>query len=390
MAQLYTTSNGRAVTTNSYSSAADFAFCKRFFKLKRIDGYRPKGDRAALEFGKCIESAIQYFYESNRKPGSGVDELKRLWLKWENVPLIFTAKEGCWRDLYTTGAEMMQLFEVLAPSLPIHNPVFQAAYRKEIFPGTTLAGIEDVGYADIISKTPKGQLLIDVKTAANAYDLAAEFIALDPQLGRYSWHSGIRDVAFMTFVKARPENFDSGETVTLLEDSGNWKAGATGKVFPLPPPKRAKDEPEPEPIDPHLRSIPLVSEADYDRFKEEAKGIRGKALDEKKTEFFAAVGIILLRSQVTKTRIEFMQGRIPDHVVETIDRNVKYQTAEIERCARLNDWPMEPSVRGMDKKCLRCEMRGHCTGRQDLVEKLLVQITPAPEERDWLDELTDE
>lgn len=393
MATLYTTKQGRAVTTHSYSSGQDFSFCKQFFKLKRIDGYRQKGERCALEFGKCVESAIQHFYESNQKPGSGVDEVKRRWLKWQDVPLIYTAKEGCWRDMYTVGSEMLQLFEVLAPSLPIHSPVFQAAYRKELFPGTTLAGIEDVGYADIISKTAKGPLLIDVKTAASAYDLAAEFVALDPQLGRYSWHSGIRDVAFLTFVKARPESFESGDTVTLLQPSGNWTTGATGVVFPLPPPKKPKvkkgeeeiPEPEPDPNAPRL--ITLVSENDYARFKLENKEVRGKALEEAKLAFFAQVGVTLQREQVTKTRIEFLPGRIPETTIQSIDRTVKYQVAEIERCARTDDWPLEPAVRGMDKKCLRCEMRGKCLGKPELVEKLLVQIAPAPE-LDWLDELS--
>lgn len=390
MAFLYKTEQGREVTTWSYSSGQDAAFCKRYFKHKRISGFKPKGNRAALDFGKCVEAAIQYYYEANRKPGSGVDEWKRLWLKFRRVELIFTAKEGSWADLYTVGSEMLQLFEVLAPTLPIHKPVFQAAYRKELFPGTHLAGIEDVGYADIVSQTPKGLLLIDVKTAAAAYDLDAEFVALDPQLGRYSWHSGIRDVAFLTLVKARPDSFESGDSVRILVSTGNWTAGATGLVFPLPAPKPKKGEEvtEPDPNAPRL--ITLVSEEDYARFKSDNKEIRGKALEEAKLSFFAANGVTLLREHVTKTRIEFLPGRISEETVASIKRRVEREVVEIERCGREDDFPMEPQVRGMDKKCLRCDYRGICLNKPALVEKMLVQIETNPVELDWLDTLEGE
>lgn len=386
MAYLYKTVQGREVTTWSYSSGQDASFCKRFFKLRRINGYKPRGTRAAFEFGKCVEDAIRFFYEANQKPGSGTDEFKRLWLKWSEIELIFTAKEGCWKDLYTVGSEMLQLFEILAPTLPIHKPVFQAAYRKELFPGTHLSGIEDVGYADIVSQTPKGLLLIDVKTAAAAYDLAAEFVALDPQLGRYSWHSGIRDVAFLTLVKARPESFESGDLVTLLAPSGNWTAGSSGLVFPLPAPKVKKgEEVVADPNAPRL--ITLVSEADYAKFKLDNKEVRGKALEEAKLTFFADRGVLLLRGYVTKTRIEFLPGRISDETVASVKKRVEREVVEIERCGREDDFPLEPAVRGMDKKCCRCEMRGLCLGKPELADKMLVQIETNPTERDWLDEL---
>lgn len=393
MAFLYKTKTGREVTTWSYSSGVDASFCKRFFKLRRIEGYKPRGTRAAFEFGKCVEDAIRFHYESNQKLGSGPDEFKRLWLKWEKIELIFTAKENCWKDLYTVGSEMLQLFEILAPTLPIHKPVFQAAYRKELFPGTHLSGIEDVGYADIVSQTSKGLLLIDVKTAAAAYDLAAEFVALDPQLGRYSWHSGIRDVAFLTLVKARPESFESGDLVTILADfqsaSSKWTAGSSGLVFPLPPLKVKKGE---EVVsDPNApRYINIVSEGDYAKFKADNKEVRGKLLEEAKISFVAGVGITLPRERVTKTRIEFLPGRISDETVASIKKRVEREVVEIERCGREDDFPLEPAVRGMDKKCCRCEMRGLCLGKPELADKMLVQIETNPTERDWLDELDPE
>lgn len=407
MAVLYTNSQGRQVTTHSYSAGADFKDCRRKYYLKRVMGWRLRGKKASLEFGKCIESAIQFYYESNHKPGSGVDEFKRLFLHWQNIELQFTAKEKSWSDLYRMGSEMLRLFEVLAPTLPIHKPSFQACYRKELFAGTRLSGLEDVGYVDIISQTPKGLLLIDVKTSAIAYDLAAEFVAMDPQLGRYSWHSGIRDVAFMTFVKARPESFDTGDTASLLVAAGNWTAGASGSVFPLPVPKKPKKSKQIEVIEETVRDmedaglitaeqaedvsgpriITLVSEADYARFKVEAKDIRGKALDERKLAFFAEHGVSVPREDVTKQRIQFLQGHVTEEMVRTVESNVRREAAEIEQCGRLNDFPMEPSVRFPNNKCTWCEQRGHCLGKPELVEQMLVQIHPNPTERDWLDEL---
>lgn len=393
MAVLYTNSQGRQVTTHSYSAGADFKDCRRKYYLRRVMGWRLRGRKASLEFGKSIESAIQFFYESNHKPGSGVDEFKRLWIHWQNIELQFTAKEKSWSDLYLMGSEMIRLFEVLAPTLPIHKPSFQACYRKELFAGTHLAGLEDVGYVDIISQTPKGLLLIDVKTSAVAYDLAAEFVAMDPQLGRYSWHSGIRDVAFMTFVKARPESFDTGDTASLLVAVGNWEAGSSGSVFPLPAPKKPKAKKgeeeetptEPEPAGPRI--ITLVSEEAYARFKIEAKDIRGKALDERKLLFFAEHGVSVPREDVTKQRIQFLQGHVTEEMVQTVESNVRREVAEIERCGRMNDFPMEPSVRFPAQKCTWCEQRGHCLGKPELVDQMLVQIHTNPTERDWLDEL---
>jgi hypothetical protein len=387
VAHLYENYQGRAITTHSYSSGVDFKTCRRKYYLKRVKGWRERGQKASLEFGKCIEAGVQFFYESNLKPESGVDEFKRRWLKFQEIELLFTDKEGSWVDLYTMGAEMLRLFEVLSPTLPIHKPVFQACYRQEVFPGTTLAGIDLVAYIDIISTLADGKrILIDVKTAANAYNLAAEFVALDPQLATYAWQSGIRDVAFMTFVKARPESFKDGDTATLLADVGDWKASASGIVFPLPAPKRAKDEPEPEPVPPEQRIISLVSEFDYDRFKEEAKGLRGKALDEKKFEFFGEFGITVVRGQATKQKVQFIQGTISEESVYEAAQRVGREVGEIERCGREGDFPREPSVRFPDTKCTWCVMRGHCTNNPSLVDKLLVQIAPAPE-HDWLDDL---
>lgn len=389
MAHLYTNNQNRTVTTHSYSAGADFKTCRFKYKMRRVKGFKERGQKASLEFGKCLEEAVQFHYESNLRPGAAVDEFKRRWLKWEKIELAFTEKEGSWADLYKMGSEMLRLFEAVSPTLPIHKPVFQACYKQEVFPGSDLAGIDLVAYIDIISTLPDGKrLLIDVKTAANAYNLSPEFVALDPQLSTYAWQSGIREVAFLVFVKARPESFDSGDYVSLLQDAGDtWKAGASGRVFPLPAPKRAKDEPEPEPVPQELRMINIVSSFDYDLFKTEAEGLRGKALDEKKLAFFAEKGVIALRQGVTKQKIQFIQGSISDDSVREAAQRVGREVAEIERCGREDDFPREPSVRFPDTKCTWCTYRGFCIGKPELVEKLLVQIAVPAEERDWMDDL---
>ena len=58
---LYKSASGREVNHGSSSSLDQFRFCRRKFKLSRIDGWKQKDRKASLEIGKCVESALQFF-----------------------------------------------------------------------------------------------------------------------------------------------------------------------------------------------------------------------------------------------------------------------------------------------------------------------------------------
>src|SRR5208282_143544 len=143
---LYVNADGKNVTHTSYSSRSTFKKCPRQFQLERIHGWWSKENRAAPLFGKCIEAGLQAFEENDRRSESGVKVFRKLWEDVKLIPefkdLIYTATENDWDQLMKSGTEMMLLYEVRAPRLPINKPIFQQKLRKTIFPGTNLAMLE--------------------------------------------------------------------------------------------------------------------------------------------------------------------------------------------------------------------------------------------------------
>ena len=128
---LYVSASGHEVSHASSSSLDVFRLCRRKFKLSRIDGWRQKEKKASLEFGKCIESAVQFYHDNGLKAGDAVSEFQRLWAKWIDQTLKYTDQEADWKSLNTMGKEMTRLYEILLPTLPIKNPKWQLQFLKE-------------------------------------------------------------------------------------------------------------------------------------------------------------------------------------------------------------------------------------------------------------------
>lgn len=408
-AYLYLNYKGQPVTVHSHSSGARFEACPRDYRYEKIDGWRRNSNKASLKFGICLEEGLMFYHLNGLKPDDGATEFKRRWLAFkDDTTMQFTAKENSWADLYIVGSQMLRLYEILLPTLPIKDPVFQLNYKREVFPGTELAGIEHTAFADMVSKAPwshpmlskvaapKGSayrpLLIDIKTSATPLDSVAQYLSLDPQLREYGWTSGIHDLAFLYFVKARPFSGDRGEEFTILQDTKRFKAGdkvvvlATGGQLGL---KEAKDAST-------IGFIP--TQVDY-AFSEavktkgvDGKPVSGKALVALKKQFIADFGEMLPVGEnlVTRQRIQFAAARITDEDMLEVGQAVGKQIVEIVEAGRTGIWPKKPSVRFPSTKCVMCDKRGLCLNRPDLVEKLLVQIKPSdvvPErESDWLDD----
>src|ERR1700675_4077853 len=143
MTILYVNSRGQEVRSHSYSGGDTYKFCAQKYKLQRIDGWQERGKKASLEFGKAIESAVQFHHE-NRCSG-GPEEFARLWKKFEGEDLTYTVAEKDWESLSLSGVEMLKLYNLLLPTFPIDftAPIrFQVKYSKNFFPGTELKGIE--------------------------------------------------------------------------------------------------------------------------------------------------------------------------------------------------------------------------------------------------------
>jgi hypothetical protein len=394
MSFLYKSASGREVSHISYSALSDYTYCRQLFYLSRIAGYKDKDKRAAFEFGKCVEDAIQFFHANGCKPGDTTDEFKRLWLKWEAIPLVFTAQEGSWKDLYKIGSELARLYEALLPTLPIRNPKFQLNYEKELWPGSNLSDLKFTSFVDmLVTAGDGGRILVDIKTAKAPLSLTPNLLAMDPQLKDYAWATGVKEVGFLWLIKARPDSFKKGDAVTLLEDTQDWKAGQTLSVVKFSAPKSAVEAAEGVKAAPEVPWLMYLGTDETVRIMdEELDKISGKGATEKKDQLvaqFLADGRLcsVQRESVTKTQIQFVRATIPEQDLPEVGQDIGDKTLRVKKSYEENYWPKDGGVRFPNQKCSFCRMRGLCLKQPDLVEQLLVKIGPAVKDDDWLTEL---
>lgn len=390
---IYRNYKGDEVNSWSYSSGQDFAFCRRKFQIKKIKGWRTKGDTAASKFGVAIEDAIQHFHANDLKPESGIEHFMFRWLQFREVPnLIYKEKEGDWKDFYQAGKELMALYEIMLPSLPIVKPDFQLRYNKNVFPGTELDGIKDQGFVDLISRAPwvhpmlpkadipKGSayrpVIIDIKVSGKMLDATQDLIQLDPQLRRYAWLSSIQDVGFLWFHRTKPNAYEKGTEVSFLKPSGKWTAGDKAVVYEY---------------DSDTYKALIIDPVDMDRVKTAFSEISGKGSKERKQFLISSYLIDGTLTEVdseilTKQRIRFVAVRIPQEDIVEEGQVVARQIVEARQAAIDDFWPRDGAgVRFPRQNCTWCEMRGICLKNDDLRDNILVQIKTA--EPDWLDEL---
>jgi hypothetical protein len=371
---------GINVTAASYSSREVFKFCRRKFLLTRVEGWSSKRIGAAPNFGRAIETAVQYHVQNNFK--GGVEKFIDVWNRYRTVKDFekweYGKTEGSWENLLQDGIELLKLFALRAKWLPIYDaqiakkPVFQLPLRKEIFPGTELAGLENTAYLDMVSYvhplhpllTPWPQdeiapafrvLITDIKTSGKT--LRPELVVVDPQLVEYAWQYKQRDVAFLWFVKVT-RGFDSGSRVTLLEPAGPWAAG--NELFVI--------QVEKDPVSKSVCGLFLGDEAAlnaYDRATKDADGDRlaGNALKEAKTRFYMnSDTVFALPSQVTKQKLQFAAARLSVEDMQEAGKLVGQVTVEMVMAHEQQFYPKEGGIRFPNEKCNLCDMRYICIG----------------------------
>ena len=400
MSTLYKSASGREVTHASSSSLDSFRFCRRKFRLSRVDGWKEKDKRASLEFGKCVESAIQFHSDNGRKQGDAVSEFQRLWLKWSEIKeLVYTDQEQNFWTLMTMGKEMMQLYEVLLPSLPIRNPKWQLQFLKKLWPGSDLDSLEFMAYVDLLSTLEDGTRIIwDIKTAKSALDVTPGMLTMDGQLRKYAWVSGIRNVGFLNFVKADPEGFKKGYRVSLLEDSRDWKAGQTLTVakFTAPKPAVPASEGVKEASEVFWQML-VGTEETVHKMDEILDKISGKGSKERSEAVFTehlADGRLcsVSRDQVTKVRVQAIQCVIPEEEIAEIGQQIGLDMLNMKAANDAGFYPADGGCRFPNAVCSWCNFRGICLKDSKLRDELLVQIKPAAKDDadDWLKELETE
>ena len=379
MAYLYLSpKNNYPVTSHSYSGGALFDDCPAKYNYDRRQGYKDKDRRASTAFGNAVEAVIQYYHSTGQHIGDSVDEFKRLWLLEKNNPELAYSDKEDWDVMYQQGAEMIRLYDVMLPNLPISSPQFQLNYKKEFYPDSDYAGLNDTAYIDMLVDAPaehpllpphaNKQLIVDIKTSGVMYPSDPRLVALDGQLRRYAWTSGIGLVSFLVLVK-RGIDFERGDPVTLI---GWWNdTHALGSEMVV--------------FDASKSTLTLLSPKIYDQYEKEAKGLKGNALKDKKAEFIT-VGWEVAREDVTKQRLQFLAAVITEENRYEAGELAGMQARNI--CdANLNDFfPKRPGIKFPNNHCLYCSHLGLCIGDQDMVKQKLVQIS-GPKQEDWLEDL---
>jgi hypothetical protein len=320
MAFLYVNTKGEPWRKHSYSAGGDYDQSPLKYYLRRVMGWKEKDSKAAFLFGRAVEKAIEYYHD-NRGVGI-IEKFIELWAGAKEIEgLQYTKTEKDWNNLNLDGIDMMKLYKIRQPQLPIplgNASVFQREYAKEVYPGDPNYGeIVDAGKIDIVSYVdpshpllPRVQwkpeygllrpIITDMKTSGIDFPENPGIAAFDKQLRRYSWQAGIRDVALLWFVK-KGRTYKKNSRVTLLENVGEYKAGM--EVYVIETSKK-------DPVGAYI----VGSEA----MIETMEGIQGKKADgkldttkaavERKEEWIADNAPFAPEIAFTRQRLQFNAG----------------------------------------------------------------------------------
>ena len=354
MPHLYITTSGIPWRKHSYSAGNDFDQSAFKYYLKRVVGWKERDNRASFLFGRAIEKAIEFYHDNS---GTGIiEKFVELWTPALEVPdLKFTKLEKDWATLNHMGADMLRLYMIRQPSLPIPlggGSVFQREYGKEVFPGDPLYGeIVDAGKLDIVCYVdPKHPalvpvdwkpefgalrpLIVDMKTSGVDFPEQMGMAAFDKQLRRYSWQSGIRDVALLWLVK-KGLGYKNGSRVTLLVDKEPYKAGTEMLVA-------AKAE----------NGVYLVNGLIAMEEMKIAQGRNAagkldttKAADARKEKWLEQCAILVQESDFTRQRLQFNAGFVTPGSAYEAGQIAARQIVQIVQAWNSKQWPNTFGVR---------------------------------------------
>lgn len=181
--------------TYSYTQIGQYLACPRRYRHRYLDGWREKGTRAALLFGRVFEKALAAYFRREDPTAALYEE----WAAYQETPLEYTNGDS-WERMLRQG---VQLLERLAQDnrIRIRQPRrnLQIKLTRKLTNGNDfVAYIDAIGYLDATRR------LMEWKTTSSRYPEGAKgLLALDPQLACYSWMGGIEDVAVVAFVRKR-------------------------------------------------------------------------------------------------------------------------------------------------------------------------------------------
>jgi hypothetical protein len=182
----------------SYTQVAQYLRCPRSYRHRYLDGWREKETRAAMNFGRCFEKALESLFNG----GDCGATLFQEWSAYREAPMEFKKGET-WDRLLHQGVRLLERFA--------QDNRVKIAEPKQNLQMKVLRDLPDgnqfISYIDAIGELDGKRCLIDWKTTSARYaDTPAGLLSLDPQLICYSWITGISEVAFVVFVrKNQPE-----------------------------------------------------------------------------------------------------------------------------------------------------------------------------------------
>jgi hypothetical protein len=373
LAHLYINAKGFEVRSHSYSASDTFRFCPQKYKLARIDGWQERERKASKEFGIAIESAIQFHHLNNLS--GGPEEFTRLWALQKDADLTYTQTEQTWEALAKSGEEMLRLYHLRLPLFGLDlskPPQFQIKYWKELFPGTDLRGIEFVAFIDMVTQSRElgDPMIVDIKTSSVALDTTPGILALDQQLRAYAWVTGVSDVAFLWFQKVG-RTLEKGSRVSLLENAKDGLEMFAGESAIVAAYEENEDTP---PLVYLVKDEAAIEEMNKAQGYKNGKLEQTKDAKQRKTEFLANFSLRADARKVTKQRVQFVNAHIPFEDQIEASRQIAQDVAQIVYSNEENFWPKAGSIRGLDKKCLNCPMRGICLNDQKLRDELLSRV----------------
>ncbi len=354
MAFLYTNAKGHEHRKHSYSAGNVYDQSPLKYYLMKVQGWKEKDNKGSFLFGRALEESIQYHHDHN---GEGaVEDFQRRWNEHkEKTDVTYTKTEKSWENLLHVGVDMIKLYIIRQPELPIPlggASVFQREYAKEVFPGDeNYGGIEDAGKLDIVCyvdphhpmlakidwKPEYGMLrplIVDIKTSALDFPENPGIAAFDKQLRRYSWQAGIRDVGLLWFKKTSTST-QKGSSVTLLVDAGPFKAGQEAVI--------AKIDGE---------TVWLVWN---DFMLEEMEKAQGKKADGKTDQTNAAKerafdwlkknGTPVKPEEITKQRLQFNCGFVTLESANEAGQIAARQIVQIVNSWKTKSWPSSFGIR---------------------------------------------
>lgn len=353
MAHLYINSKGTPWRKHSYSAGNDFDQSPYKYYLRRVLGWKEKDNKARFLFGKALEEAIQFYHDHEGR--GAVEDFQRRWAAHQQTGNIsYTAVEKDWQTCMRMGIDMIRLYVAIQPSLPIPlggQSVFQREYAKEVFPDDpNYGGIEDAGKLDIVCyvdpyhpRLPRVEwkkeyglvrpLIVDIKTSAVDFPEQPGMAALDSQLRRYSWLSGIRDVALLWFKKSGL-GYKKGYSVTFIEPGGLFAVGQEAVI--------AK-------VDGDFAWV-VYNDFMLDEM-DRAQGKKGDKLDQTDvakqraqdwlTQFATRVPL----TSLTRQRLQFNAGFVSQQSAEDAGRVAGRQVISIVNACNTKQWPNTFGIR---------------------------------------------